>query len=61
MIKIELTEESISNMSSFEKDVAFDWYRNLSTSQQNEMMDKYVIGTPLSNGCVLKIYQAEAE
>ena len=59
MKKIKLTDESIAQMPHLLKDIALDWFRNLPRSKQNELTDKYEIASPLSNGCVLKIYQAE--
>ena len=59
MKKIKLTEESIVGMPDLVKEIALDWYRNISRGNRNYLMDKYEIESPLSNGCVLKIYQAE--
>ena len=57
--KIKLSDKSIEGMPELLKGPALDWYRDLPRSKTNELLDKYEIASPLTNGCVLKIYQAE--
>tara|TARA_R110002111_G_scaffold59176_5_gene99694 strand:- start:337 stop:528 length:192 start_codon:yes stop_codon:yes gene_type:complete len=59
MEKIKLSLESIANMPDLVKEVALDWYRDLPREERNKLLDKYETASPLSNGCVLKIYEAE--
>ncbi|WP_341221885.1 hypothetical protein [Polaribacter atrinae] len=60
MAKRKLSDESIKNLSEFEKEIALDWYTNLSINERIVLLDKYIIATPLTNGCVLKIFVAES-
>ncbi|WP_372938805.1 hypothetical protein [Seonamhaeicola sp.] len=57
--KIKLSEESIKDLPDLVKEVGLDWYTNLSRAQRLVLLDKYETGTPLTNGCVLKMYVAE--
>lgn len=57
--KIKLSDKLIEDMPLLVKHIALDWYRDLPISKRNKLIDKYEIRNPLSNGCVLKIYQAE--
>jgi len=59
MAKTKLSNNLIEGISDFEKEAIFFWYRGLSRKEQNELLDKYETENPLSNGCVLKIHQAE--